>query len=105
MSPDKSLRLARFAPSVPSMPVHPHLADQPSIGFAEDGAASVHPLAGPLPAKDALELGREPGTRRVDLTRRKGDLRLAEWHVEPPAADGLHALEWPGERRLDEDRL
>ena len=69
------------------MPVHPHLADQPDVRLAEDCTASVHPLAGPLPAKDALELGREPGAGRVDLARGETDLRLAERHVEPPAPD------------------
>ena len=97
------LWLARVSPSVPPMPVHPHLADQPDVRLAEDRAASVHPLAGALPAKDALELGREPGTGRVNLARGEADLRLAERHIEPPAADRVGAPDRLGKRGLDED--
>lgn len=53
--------------AAPPVPVHPHLADLPAAGLAEDGAPHLDPLPGPAAPEDQLEFGREPRPRTVDL--------------------------------------
>src|ERR1041385_9108509 len=70
----RRLRLAGFPPTVPAMPIHAHLADLAGVRLTEDRAPRLHPLAAAAAAEGALDLGREPGTRREDLTRGETDL-------------------------------
>src|SRR4051812_19989367 len=74
-------RLAGFSTSAPTVPIHPHLRDQLFRRLTEDGTPSLHPFSGPAPAKNALELGREPGTSSKDLSRGEGDLELMVGHI------------------------
>ena len=61
------------------------------LGLTKDRAPGLHPFAGAAPAKDALELGREPGAGRVDLPGGEGDLRLMVGNFSPVGSDGVGA--------------
>src|SRR5438132_838977 len=83
------------------MPVHAHLADLVVLGFAEDGAAGIDPLAGAAAPVGAAELGGEPGSRRVNLAGLERDLGLIQGDllpVRPDRVDPRAALgEWGAE--------
>jgi hypothetical protein len=97
--------LARLTSAVETMPIHAHLGDPIPVGLTEDGAASVHPLAGTLPAVDALELGGEPRPHAEDLAGVEGDLGLIERYFQPKAAHSGGSPERLGERSFEEDRF
>src|SRR5438132_978574 len=84
------------------MPVHAHLADLGVLGFTEDGAAGIHPLARAAAPVGAAELGREPRPGRVDLTGLESDLGLVQRDVLPVRPDGVDSRVALAERRAEE---